>query len=96
MPGFTSSETFAWMRTSPRAEKTCFHHVSEYLAAAAPACHPKAERTWLPFGRLRTYGAPGQKRLKRGAAPPVLQAMRGHEEAEGTPEDQAPVLHGLP
>ena len=59
-----------------------FYHVSEYLAAAAPACHPKAERTWL-----RTQ----QKRLKRGAAPQVLQAMRGHEEPEATPEDQAPV-----
>ena len=56
--------------------------MSEYLAAAAPACHPKAERTWL-----RTQ----QKRLKPGAAPQVLQAMRGHEEAEATPKDQAPV-----
>lgn len=59
-----------------------FYHVSEYLAAAAPSCRPSDEKGWL-----RTQ----QKRLKRGAAQQVLQALSEHEENAHTPEDQAPV-----
>lgn len=53
-----------------------FYHVSEYLAAAAPSCRPSDEKGWL-----RTQ----QKRLKRGAAQPVLQTMSEHEESADTP-----------
>ena len=63
-----------------------FYHVSEYLAAAAQACRPKAPRAWL-----RTQ----QKRLKRGASHAVLQAMEPYAEAPGVPEEEAPVRAAL-
>ena len=72
-----------------------FYHASEYLAAAAARCRPGDERGWLrtqPFDKLRTEG---QKRLKRGAAQLVLQAMREHEESAATPEAEAPVRTAL-
>jgi len=69
----------------PRASYLCdYYHVSEYLAKAAEVCRTKA-----PSGWRRTQ----QKRLKRGAVPQVIEALAGHLEPEGTPEEQAPVTN---
>lgn len=62
-----------------------FFHVSEYLGAAAPSCRPGQPDHWR-----RTQ----QKRLKRGAAPLVVAALREHLEATTTPDDLAPVRNG--
>jgi hypothetical protein len=59
-----------------------FYHVSEYLAAAAPHCRPKAPIAWL---RVQ------QKRLKRGAVEKVLSAMEAFMEAPAVEEASAPV-----
>ena len=59
-----------------------FYHVSEYLGAAAPACRALQPDAWR-----RTQ----QKRLRRGAAPQVLQALEPHLEPDGTAQEQAPV-----
>lgn len=70
----------------PQGKFTCdFFHVSEYLADAAPGCRAQAPDRWR-----RTQ----QARLKRGAAPKVIQELEGHLEPEGTPEENAPVRHG--
>jgi hypothetical protein len=57
-----------------------FYHVSEYLAAAAPRCHPKNPRAWC-----RTQ----HRRLKRGDGKKVLQAMETHIEAQSVSEEDA-------
>ena len=62
-----------------------FFHVSEYLGDAAPRCRAHAPDAWR-----RTQ----QKRLKRGAAAQVIQALAEHLEPEGTPEEEAPVRNG--
>ena len=59
-----------------------YFHVSEYLAAAAPACRPGQPDMWR-----RTQ----QQRLKRGAVARVLASLAEHLEAETTPEAEAPV-----
>jgi hypothetical protein len=59
-----------------------FYHVSQYLAAAAPAC-----RTHRPDSWRRTQ----QKRLRRGHAPKVIQSLAQHLEAPQTPDQDAPV-----
>lgn len=59
-----------------------FFHVGEYLAAAAPACGAGKEGRWRLTQR---------KRLLRGAAGKVVEALAEHEEAEGTLEEEAPV-----
>ena len=59
-----------------------YFHVSQYLAAAASSCQPAQPAPWR-----RTQ----QKRLKRGAIPKVLSSLAEHLEAEGTPEEEAPV-----
>lgn len=59
-----------------------FYHVSEYLAAAAPACRSKNPDRWR-----RTQ----QKRLRRGAAAQVIQALAEHLEPAQTPDEEAPV-----
>jgi hypothetical protein len=59
-----------------------FYHVSEYLAAAAPSCRPKAPAAWL---RIQ------QKRLKRGALEKVLSAMEPFMEAPEMDDASAPV-----
>lgn len=59
-----------------------FYHVSEYLAAAAPCCRPRAPRAWLHTQ---------QKRLRRGAAARVLEALEPFCEPTNVAEEQAPV-----
>lgn len=59
-----------------------FFHVSEYLAAAAPTCRAHSPEAWR-----RTQ----QKRLRRGAAPQVIEALTPFLEPEGTAETDAPV-----
>ena len=61
---------------------TDYFHVSEYLAAAAPACRPAAPAQWR-----RTQ----QKRLKRGASAQVIQELAAHREPPATPDENAPV-----
>ena len=61
-----------------------YYHVSEYLAEAAPSCRAQAPERWR-----RTQ----QHRLKRGALSKVIEALSGHLEAPGTPEEVAPVSH---
>jgi hypothetical protein len=63
-----------------------FFHVSEYLGAAAVSCRSSQPNAWR-----RTQ----QKRLKRGAAQMVIEALEPHLEPEGTPEEEAPVRNGL-
>lgn len=63
-----------------------FYHVSQYLAAAAEGCRPKSPRTWL-----RTQ----QKRLRRGAATKVLEAMEAFAEPAAVPEEEAPVRNAI-
>lgn len=62
-----------------------FYHVSEYLGAAAPTCRVAQPQTWR-----RTQ----QRRLRRGAAGLVIQALEPHLEPEGTAEEDAPVRNG--
>lgn len=57
-----------------------FYHVSEYLAAAAPRCHPKNPRAWC-----RTQ----HRRLKRGEGKKVLKAMETHIEARTVSDEEA-------
>ncbi|MEI9893686.1 MAG: hypothetical protein WDN28_07240 [Chthoniobacter sp.] len=59
-----------------------FYHVSEYLAAAAATCRPRAPDHWR-----RTQ----QRRLRRGASAQVLAALDPHQESAHLPEEQAPV-----
>lgn len=59
-----------------------FYHVSEYLAAAAPACRSNQPDRWR-----RTQ----QKRLRRGAAQKVIQALAEHLEPAQTLDEEAPV-----
>lgn len=59
-----------------------YYHASEYLAAAAERCHPKAPARWRHTQ---------QRRLKRGAAPAVLAALAPHQEPGSTPDTEAPV-----
>lgn len=59
-----------------------YYHVSQYLAAAAERCRPKAPHRWR-----RTQ----QKRLKRGAYQLVIQELELHREADSTPAQEAPV-----
>jgi len=59
-----------------------FYHVSEYLAAAAPICRPKAPRAWLHTQ---------QKRLRRGAAALVFEALEPFREPASVAEEEAPV-----
>jgi hypothetical protein len=62
-----------------------FYHVSEYLGAAAITCAPSRPNPWR-----RTQ----QNRLRRGALPLVMAALAEHLEAEGTPDEEAPVRKG--
>lgn len=62
-----------------------FFHVSEYLGAAAVVCRPAQPDQWR-----RTQ----QQRLKRGAVPQVIAALAEHLEAEGIPDEEAPVRGG--
>ena len=62
-----------------------YFHVSEYLGAAAPSCRPAQPDQWR-----RTQ----QQRLKTGAVAKVIAALSDHLEAEGTPEEEAPVRNG--
>lgn len=59
-----------------------FFHVSEYLAAAAESCRPKAPHLWR---RIQ------QQRLRRGAADKVLEALADFIEPAHVPEEEAPV-----
>ena len=59
-----------------------FYHVSEYLAAAAPACRPHRPDQWR---RAQ------QKRLRRGHPGKVVASLAEHLEAPGVPDEQAPV-----
>lgn len=59
-----------------------FYHVSEYLAAAAPACRAHQPDQWR-----RTQ----QKRLRRGAVTKVVDCLAEHLEAPPTPDEEAPV-----
>lgn len=59
-----------------------YYHASEYLAAAAPGCRPRAPEQWR-----RTQ----QRRLKRGASGKVLDELQAHEEPAGVVEEAAPV-----
>jgi len=59
-----------------------FYHVSEYLAAAAPACSGHQPDRWR-----RTQ----QKRLRRGRAPQVIDALAEHLEPVQIPDEEAPV-----
>jgi hypothetical protein len=63
-----------------------FYHVSEYLAAAAPSCRPQSPKGWLHTQ---------QKRLKRGAAALVLEALEPFSEAASVAEPDAPVRSAL-
>jgi hypothetical protein len=62
-----------------------FYHVSEYLAAAAPACSP---------GQTQRWRHTQQKRLRRGAAQKVLAALEPHVEPDPILEEEAPVRNG--
>ncbi|MEI9897881.1 MAG: UPF0236 family protein [Chthoniobacter sp.] len=64
-----------------------FFHVSEYLAAAAETCRPKAPRSWLHTQ---------QQRLRRGAADKVLGALAAALAPATVPDEEAPVrsAHG--
>lgn len=59
-----------------------FYHVSEYLAAAAPACQSQQPDRWR-----RTQ----QKRLRRGACQKVLDALAPHLEPVETTGEESPV-----
>jgi hypothetical protein len=59
-----------------------FYHVSEYLAAAAPTCRCRDPNRWR---RMQ------QKRLRRGAAAQVIEALAEHLEPARTPDQDAPV-----
>jgi hypothetical protein len=61
---------------------TDYYHVSEYLAAAAPACRPEAPGQWRHTQ---------QKRLKRGAAAQVIAELAVHREAAQVADENAPV-----
>lgn len=61
---------------------TDYYHVSQYLAAAAPACRPAQPEQWR-----RTQ----QKRLRRGASAQVIEELAGQREAPTVPEENAPV-----
>jgi Uncharacterised protein family (UPF0236) len=61
-----------------------FYHVSEYLAEAAPSCRAKAPDQWR-----RTQ----QKRLTRGDASKVIDALAENLEPEDTPDELAPVTN---
>jgi hypothetical protein len=63
-----------------------FYHVSEYLAAAAERCRPRAPAAWR-----RTQ----QQRLKRGAIAKVLRALEPFVEAATVDEAEAPVRNAL-
>ena len=62
-----------------------FYHVSGYLGAAAERCWPNQPNRWR-----RTQ----QKRLRRGAAQKVIEAMEPFVESLGTPDEEAPVRNG--
>lgn len=64
-----------------------FFHVSEYLAAAAESCRPKAPRTWLHTQ---------QQRLRRGRADQVLESLAACLEPATVADEEAPVrsAHG--
>lgn len=62
-----------------------FFHVSEYLAAAAPKCRSSQPDQWR-----RTQ----QKRLRRGAAQKVIEALAENIEPESTAKEDAPVRNG--
>ena len=64
-----------------------FFHLSQYLAAAAESCRPKAPRSWLHTQ---------QQRLLRGAADKVLEALTAFIEPATAPDEEAPVrsAHG--
>lgn len=59
-----------------------FFHVSEYLGAAAPKCRTEKPEQWR-----RTQ----QRRLRRGKAGKVVDALAEHLEPKGTPDEEAPV-----
>ncbi len=59
-----------------------FYHVSHYLGAAALTCAP---------GRVNPWRRTQQKRLRRGAFALVIAALAEQLEAEGTPDEEAPV-----
>jgi hypothetical protein len=61
---------------------TDYHHVSEYLAAAASACRPAQPEQWR-----RTQ----PKRLKRAAGTQVIAELAAHREAPQVPDENAPV-----
>lgn len=61
---------------------TDYYHVSEYLAAAAPACRPAQPAQWRHTQ---------QKRLKRGGSAQVIAELAAHREAPEVPEEDAPV-----
>ena len=63
-----------------------FYHVSEYLAAAAERCRPKAPDAWR-----RTQ----QKRLKCGAIQKILLAMEPFAEPETVIDADAPVRSAI-
>ena len=63
-----------------------FFHLSEYLAAAAPACAPQNPKRWM-----KTQ----QNRLKKGAAKKVLCALEDHVEAVSASDESAPVRCAL-
>jgi hypothetical protein len=64
-----------------------FFHVSEYLAAAAESCRPKAPHSWRHTQ---------QQRLRRGAADKVLETLAAFIEPATVPDEEAPVraAHG--
>jgi len=62
-----------------------FYHVSGYLGAAAERCRPNQPYRWR-----RTQ----QKRLRRGAAQKVLEALQPFVEPSSTPDEEAPVRNG--
>ena len=62
-----------------------YFHVSEYLGAAAASCRPAQPDQWRHTQ---------QQRLKRGDIAKVMAALAEHLEAEGTPEEAAPVRNG--
>ena len=59
-----------------------FYHVSESLAAAAPACRPGQPEQWRHTQ---------QKRLKRGASAQVIAELAVHREAAEVGDENAPV-----
>lgn len=62
-----------------------FYHVSEYLGAAAPSCHPRQPNRWRHTQ---------QKRLRRGAAEKVLAALEPKVEPDHVADEEAPVRNG--